>query len=50
MKEKKEYKQPRITEVQLLVQSPVLANCNSVEPSISDLTTCNTPTAGCAQT
>jgi hypothetical protein len=50
MKEKKVYKKPQVEEVQLVVQGPVLANCNSVEPLVAaSPDTCNTPTAICAQ-
>jgi hypothetical protein len=51
MKGKKEYKKPQVEEIQLVVQGPVLANCNSVEPTIAaSPSTCNTPTGDCAQT
>ena len=35
MKSKKQYRKPQLTEVRLVIQSPVLANCESVEPTTS---------------
>jgi hypothetical protein len=50
MKNKKAYEKPQVEEIQLVVQGPVLANCNSVEPLIAaPPNTCNFTGANCAQ-
>lgn len=49
MKNKKVYTKPRVEEIQLVVQSPILALCNSVSPGIEAFpSTCNFPTAICS--
>lgn len=50
MKAKKQYTKPQLTQVRLAIQNPVLANCNSVNPVVEDLSTCNIPGANCADT
>ena len=50
MKTKKQYSKPQITQVHLVVQNPVLANCNSVSENNPYLVTCNVPDAPCADT
>jgi hypothetical protein len=50
MKGKKEYKKPQVEEIQLVVQGPILANCNSVDTTIATGLPCNSPTGDCAQT
>ena len=49
MKTKKQYSKPQLTQVRLVIQNPVLANCNSVNNIIpGDPATCNFPGADCA--
>jgi hypothetical protein len=50
MKTKKQYTKPRLTQVQLAIQNPVLANCNSVNTTISGFDVCNVPGAACPDT
>jgi hypothetical protein len=49
MKTKKQYSKPQLTQVCLVIQNPVLANCNSVNLAEMYPGTCNFPTAECAQ-
>jgi hypothetical protein len=51
MKAKKAYNKPQLTQVRLVVQTPVLANCNSLATSIqASPATCNFAGADCADT
>jgi hypothetical protein len=47
MKPKKQYRTPQLTQVRLVIQNPVLANCNSVNQAFSGLGLCNFPEADC---
>lgn len=50
MKGKKRYSKPQVTQVRLVIQNPVLAECNSqVQIVPQDPQTCNFPSAQCAQ-
>jgi hypothetical protein len=49
MKAKKQYTKPQLTQVRLVIQNPVLANCNSVNSVVSESPdTCNFAGADCA--
>ena len=49
MKTKKQYSKPQLTQVRLVLQSPVLANCNSVNLFVQgDAPFCNSPIALCS--
>ena len=49
MKEKKQYQKPQVTQVQLTLQNPVLALCNSVAPTVATAPlTCNYLGANCS--
>ena len=50
MKTKKQYSKPQLTQVRLVIQNPVLANCNSVNTENPFPGTCNFPGADCADT
>lgn len=50
MKTKKQYNKPQITQVRLVIQSPVLANCNSVNDINPDLVRCNDAGTLCSDT
>lgn len=47
MKTKKQYTKPRLTQVQLAIQNPVLANCNSVNTTVATYEPCNYLGAPC---
>ncbi len=51
MKTKKQYNKPQLTQVRLVIQNPILANCASVNsPNWEGDLNCNTPGAACADT
>lgn len=51
MKAKKQYSKPQLTQVRLVIQNPILANCSSVNSANwRDDPGCGSPGAPCADT
>ncbi len=51
MKAKKQYTKPQITQVRLVIQSPILANCSTTNsPNWEGDLNCTQPGAACADT